>query len=119
MSFAAYFWAFVFVTAGINHFIHPEFYIKIMPHWFPAKGFLNAGSGVLEIVLGLMLLVRALNPVARMGLVVLLILFMAVHIWHLYRLPKPELWYLFWARALGQFVIIYAVWRAGERRVTV
>ena len=114
MPLAAYFWAAVFVIAGINHFVHPGFYINVMPYWFPAKSFLNISSALLEIGLGLGLLVRALNPLARLGLVILLVLFMAVHVWHLYRPPTPTLWWAFWLRFFGQFAIMYGVWKAGE-----
>ncbi len=62
-----------FVLAGINHFINPNFYLKIMPPYLPWHLFLVYLSGFFEIVLGGMILVPALTRVAAWGLIALLI----------------------------------------------
>jgi len=45
-----YIMAALYVAAGINHFIHPEFYRKIMPPWLPFHDGLIFISGVFEIL---------------------------------------------------------------------
>jgi uncharacterized membrane protein len=62
-----------FVAAGLNHFINPAFYLKIMPPYLPWHHFLNYLSGFLEIVLGVLLLAPAFTRVAAWGLIALLI----------------------------------------------
>lgn len=45
----------LYTAAGINHFIHPQFYLKIMPPCIPLHKELVFISGVFEILFGLML----------------------------------------------------------------
>src|SRR4051812_49124271 len=62
-----------FVLAGLNHFINPAFYLKMMPPYLPSHLLLVYLSGFFEIVLGVIILVPALTRVAAWGLIVLLI----------------------------------------------
>lgn len=62
-----------YVLAGVNHFWHPQFYLKIMPPYLPFHHGLNAAVGVAEIGLGALLLVRRSRSAAAWGLVVLLV----------------------------------------------
>ena len=62
-----------FLLAGINHFINPDFYLKIMPPYLPWHLFLVYLSGFFEIALGGIILVPALTSVAAWGLIALLI----------------------------------------------
>ena len=62
-----------FVLAGLNHFINPAFYLKIMPPYLPWHLFLVYLSGLFEIALGVLLLVPALTRVAAWGLIALLV----------------------------------------------
>ena len=62
-----------FLLAGINHFINPDFYLKIMPPYLPWHLFLVYLSGFFEIALGGMILVPALTRVAAWGLITVLI----------------------------------------------
>lgn len=48
--------AILYGIAGINHFIHPEIYINIMPSWIPYKEQLVFLSGFCEILFALLLL---------------------------------------------------------------
>jgi uncharacterized membrane protein len=62
-----------FVGAGLNHFINPAFYLKIMPPYLPWHRFLNYLSGFFEIALGVLLMTPALTRVAAWGLIALLV----------------------------------------------
>jgi len=65
--------AFGFVLAGINHFINPDFYLKMMPPVLPAHLFLVYLSGVFEVALGILLLIPKFTRLAAWGLIALLI----------------------------------------------
>ena len=62
-----------FVAAGLNHFINPALYLKIMPPYLPWHLFLVYLSGFFEVALGLLLLVPAFSRAAAWGLIALLI----------------------------------------------
>jgi two-component sensor histidine kinase len=48
----------LYIIAGINHFIHPEVYKKIMPHWLGWHHTLISVSGICEILFGFNELVK-------------------------------------------------------------
>ena len=68
-----YLLALFFVLAGVNHFINPGFYLKIMPPYLPWHLLLVYLSGFLEIALGILLLIPKLTHIAGWGLIALLI----------------------------------------------
>ncbi len=68
-----YLMAFVYCLAGINHFINPGFYKKIMPEWLPFHYPLIYISGAAEILLGVLLLPKASRKFAGWGLILLLL----------------------------------------------
>lgn len=62
----------LFVTAGVAHFVKPDFFEAIVPDWFPSPRFANYASGAAEITLGLGLLsprTRRVSAFALTGLV--------------------------------------------------
>lgn len=61
------------VGAGVMHFVNPDFYLKIMPPYLPLHRELVYLSGVCEIVLGVMLLVRRFSRLAAWGIIALLV----------------------------------------------
>jgi uncharacterized membrane protein len=63
----------LYVAAGINHFVHPGMYLKIMPPWLPAHHVLVQASGVAQILLGLLLLVPSTRRLAAIGIIFLLV----------------------------------------------
>jgi len=65
--------AVLFIAAGINHFVNPEFYLKIMPPYLPWHLPLVLISGVAEAALGAGLLFRRFETWAAWGLIALLI----------------------------------------------
>ncbi len=74
----------LFIAAGLNHFLHTDFYISIMPPYLPWPRTLVYISGVAEMILGALLCTR-LMIWAAWGLIALLIavfpanLHMAIH----------------------------------------
>ena len=63
----------LFVVAGLDHFINPAVFRRIVPPFFPAPRLLVAVSGVCEVAGGVGLLVRPLRRPACWGLIALLI----------------------------------------------
>lgn len=63
----------LFVLAGVNHFLNPEFYVRMMPPYLPYHLFLVYLSGVLEIVFGVLLVTRKFARLAAFGLIALLV----------------------------------------------
>lgn len=65
--------AVLYVLAGINHFVKPEFYLRIMPDYLPWHLALVYLSGVAEIVLGIAVLIPRLRRLAAWGIIALLV----------------------------------------------
>ena len=63
----------LYVAAGINHFVNPDFYLKMMPPYLPWHLALVYISGAAEIVLGALVLFPRFTQLAGWGLIVLLI----------------------------------------------
>ena len=84
-----YLLAILFVVAGANHFFHTEFYVSIMPPYLPWHLELVYISGVAEMGLGLLLLLRRWSVYAGWGLIVLMI---AVFPANIYMALHPELY---------------------------
>ena len=62
-----------FILAGANHFINPEFYLRMMPPVLPAHEMLNYVCGIAEIMLGALLFIPKTKVAAAWGLIILLI----------------------------------------------
>lgn len=101
-----------YVAAGLNHFVHPQIYLKIMPPWLPAHRFLVDFTGVLEILLGLLLLPKRTRRFAAWGLIVLLILVFPANIQMMldyWRTDHPHTW-LSVLRLPVQGLLIWWAW---------
>ena len=102
-----------FVAAGLNHFINPSPYLKIMPPYLPWHLFLVYLSGFFEVALGLLLLAPAFSRAAAWGLIALLI---AVFPANIQMATNPELYpdispLALWLRLPLQAVFIaWAFW---------
>lgn len=102
-----------FIIAGINHFVNPGFYVRIMPPYLPWHLELVYISGVFEILLGGLLIVPRFSRVAAWGLIALLI---AIFPANLHMAMHPELYpniptVALWIRLPLQLVLIaWAYW---------
>lgn len=102
-----------FIIAGVNHFINPEFYLRMMPPILPAHELLNYVSGVAEIILGVLLFIRKTKVVAAWGLIILLIAVYPANIYMAMEAGKsidisPIIAYI---RLPFQFLFIWLVYR--------
>ena len=113
--------AFLFIAAGVNHFVRPDLYVSIMPPYLPWHRSLVYISGVAEVVLGGLLLVPQLQAFAAWGLIALLI---AVFPANLHMALNHELFPAFhpsvlWTRLPLQGVLIaWAYWFTGDRKAS-
>ena len=77
----------LYLAAGINHFINPSSYLKIIPSYLPSPLTLNYIAGIAEIVAGLVLFFPAQRRVAAWGIIILLVLFIPAHIYMIQEAP--------------------------------
>lgn len=107
--------AFLYTAAGIIHFVHPEFYLRIMPPYLPAPVALVYLSGVAEILLGLLLLPRRTAPLAARGVMAMLVVFLIVHVHmviHPGDFPTVPVWVLWLRLPLQGLLILWAWWHS-------
>jgi uncharacterized membrane protein len=69
-----------YIGAGINHFLYPDGYYKIIPHYLPYTVFINLLSGTVEIILGLLFLFSKTKTIAAYGIIAMLFAFIPAHI---------------------------------------
>jgi uncharacterized membrane protein len=68
-----YFMGVVYILAGINHFWHPDFYMKMVETFLPYPLTMIYISGIAEVAGGLGLMIPVTRRLAAFGLVFLLI----------------------------------------------
>ncbi|MBP9095532.1 MAG: DoxX family protein [Ignavibacteria bacterium] len=94
-KFFLYIMAVFYICAGVNHFWHPQDYIKIMPSYIPFHTELVYISGVVEILCGLLLIpIRTRRTGAWLTILLLIAVFpaniqMAINY---YNENNPDLW---------------------------
>ena len=104
--------ALLFILGGVNHFIDPNFYLKMMPEYIPMHLEMIYISGVFEILLGIGLLIPKYSRLAAFGLILLLIaifpanLHMALNASQFSEIPDIGLW----VRLPVQFLLIWWAW---------
>jgi uncharacterized membrane protein len=104
-----------FIAAGANHFVHPDFYRRIVPGYLPDHALLVAISGVCECLGGIGVLIPKTRSVAGIGLIALLIAVFPANVQMaqhpgLYRdIGSPA---AFLIRLPLQIVLIFLVWWA-------
>ena len=102
-----------YVSAGVNHFLSPEFYLPIMPPYLPWHAELVFLSGVAEVLIGIGLLIPATRVLAAWGAIALLVavfpanIHMALHPEHFPKFRKE----LLWARLPVQGLFAWFTWR--------
>ncbi len=72
-----------YILAGINHFLNPQFYLRIMPPYLPLHRELVLLSGLVEVLLGAYLLVPAWRRWAAWGTIALLVAVFPANVYQL------------------------------------
>lgn len=104
-----------YVVAGLNHFIHPGGYLKIIPDYIPFPNAVNLVSGACEITFAVMALFSKTRQIAGWLIILMLAAFMPVHITMANEAPLRvgSLWVTpawAWARILLQPVLMFWAW---------
>jgi len=105
---STYLIGFVFILTGINHFLNPDFYVKIMPPYIPAHLMMVSISGFLEVLGGAGVFIPKLRRAAGWGLIALLIAVFPANL-HMLMHPAEYLAIPYWAivaRIPLQFILI-------------
>ncbi|WP_135228652.1 DoxX family protein [Deinococcus fonticola] len=105
-----------FIFTGVTHFLMPGTFDRMIPPFVPlVPRTATYLSGAAEIAGGLGLLVPAVRPAARLGLLALLV---AVFPANVYMAQHPERFqvpaWLAWARLPFQPLLLWWVWRVGR-----
>lgn len=75
----------IMVTAGVNHFTKPDFYLPFVPDFLPLKEFIIYLSGALEFVLGIGVFIPYFRKHAAFGVFALMIIFFPIHVMDYFR----------------------------------
>ncbi|WP_343912584.1 hypothetical protein [Aquimarina litoralis] len=70
-----------FFIAGINHFVHPDFYLPLIPEYLGYPEFINYSSGVAEVLLGIGVLYAGTRRISAYLIIALLIAFIPSHVY--------------------------------------
>jgi uncharacterized membrane protein len=76
-----YILALFMIFGGLQHFLKTTFYIPFVPSFLPYKIYIIYISGIIEIVLGVMLLLnKEYAKFGALGVFILMLLFLPIHI---------------------------------------
>lgn len=106
--------AIAFVFAGAGHFLKPETYLRMMPPYIPFHLEMIYLSGVIEIILGILVLPRKTRRLAGWGMIALLIAVFPANI-HIALHPEafpPVPGWMLWVRLPFQLLFGLWVWKA-------
>lgn len=109
--------ALAYMGAGVNHFINAASYITMIPPYFPFKPELNILVGVIEILLGGLLLIwKKQRKLVAGAIILFLIAVIPTHIYHIQmngNIPGSSfvmpLWGA-WLRMAIQFLLMGWAW---------
>ena len=105
--------AFLYVAAGILHFVKPKIYRATMPPWLSWHNELILLSGIAEVALGILLIPIATRITAAWLIIILLIVIFPANIqmainWR--KKKNPKLWIAILRLPL-QLVLIWWAWQ--------
>ena len=107
-----YLMALLYTAAGINHFISPRIYKRIMPPWLPWPALMIIVSGICELLFGLLLIPPSTRHAGAWLIIALLIAVFPANIQMAinYRRKKsPYLWMAI-ARLPLQLLLVWWAW---------
>lgn len=109
--------AFAYMAAGVNHFINAASYITMIPPYFPFKPELNIFVGIIEILLGGLLLIwKSQRKIVTIAIILFLGAVIPSHAYHIQmngNIPGSAfvmpLWGA-WLRLAIQFLLMGWAW---------
>ena len=104
----------VFLTvAGVMHFVNPSFFDAIVPPWLgPSERFWTYASGVAELVVGPLLIIRRTRRIGALAAIVVLVAVYPANLYMVWDWRDRSFGERFvsWARLPFQFVFIWLAW---------
>lgn len=107
----------LFITyAGIQHFVNPDFFLKVIPPFLMDLGYpIVYISGVIEIVIGLLLFTNKYQKMGALSFMWLMIFFLPLHIWDVFaENPFTGSQNNALIRLVMQFVLIGLPWKLAK-----
>jgi len=100
------------IFGGVQHFLNPEFYIPFVPSFLPFTKAIIYGSGVLEILFGIMMIIPKYAKEGALGVLALMLIFLPVHVWDVFS-DSPAIGSQRAAliRLPFQFLFIFLAWK--------
>ncbi len=102
----------LYVIAGINHFLKPQFYEKMMPSYIPFHSFCIYFSGICEVLFAVLLIPTKTRKTSAWLIILMLTVFFIIHIQMLIdNWDNDDV--MFWASIVRiplQFVLIWWAW---------
>ena len=71
----------LYTFAGINHFVNPAGYLRLIPEYLPNHQILNLLAGLCEVVFGILLLFPLTRKWAAWGIILMLLAFIPAHVY--------------------------------------
>src|SRR5882762_8170378 len=103
----------LYIAAGINHFVNPKWYLRIIPSILPYPAVINYVSGACEILFALLLIPIATRVVGAWLLIALLIAIFPANIQmsiNYYRFKRSAFWFTI-IRLPFQLLFIWWAWQ--------
>ena len=72
------------IYAGVQHILNPDFYLPFVPSFMPFTMAIIYTSGIIEILLGIMLLIPKYARQGAMGIMLLMLIFLPIHVWDVF-----------------------------------
>ncbi len=72
------------IYAGIQHFVKPDFFIPFVPSFLPFTKTIIYASGILEILLGIMMIIPKYAKQGALGILLLMLVFLPIHVWDVF-----------------------------------
>ena len=115
-NYSIVFWSLGLIAIGFLHLIKPDFFLHVMPPYFPFPKILVALSGVVEIIFGICFWQKKLHYAIAIGIILMLVVYLPVHIYMitdndiLNKLEPSISLFVAWVRLPLQFVFIAWIW---------
>lgn len=108
------------IYAGIQHFVNPDFFMKVIPPFLLSVGLpIVYISGVVEIGIGLMMLTKKYEVAGIAAFLILMLIFLPLHIWDVFaESPFTGSKKAAAIRLVIQFVLIGVLWKMKSYFVT-
>ncbi|MFK7981308.1 MAG: MauE/DoxX family redox-associated membrane protein [Saprospiraceae bacterium] len=104
----------LFITyAGVQHFTNPDFFLKVIPPFLMKFGYpIVYISGIIEILIGLLMLTNKYQRIGALSFMWLMLFFLPLHIWDVFaENPFTGSQQNALIRLVMQFVLIGLPWK--------